>query len=92
MELCDGTLLEYLRKRGSIPEAEALLLGKQILSGILELHNELGVSHRDLHSGNILMSNGNCKITDFGFSTANPVHSKSAGAIHIRAPEVLNGE
>lgn len=48
-------------------EAEALLVLKDILSGLKEMVSQ-NVIHRDLKPANIIKHNNSYKITDFGFS------------------------
>ena len=68
LEYCDsGDLEKDLKKRGKLPEAEALPLFKQIVDGIAYLYNK-GVFHRDLKPENILINKRIAKIADFGFS------------------------
>lgn len=40
---------------------------KDILNGFKYL-SEQGITHRDLKPANILLKNGTCKISDFGFA------------------------
>jgi serine/threonine protein kinase len=59
----------------------------------LKYLHELGYSHKDFHSGNILMSNTYSYISDFGLSgPANKQKSddKVCGVLPYIAPEVLN--
>ncbi|KAF9438740.1 hypothetical protein BGZ76_005259 [Entomortierella beljakovae] len=50
--------------------SDKLRLATQISAGIQRLH-QVGVYHRDLHGGNIIIDNtGNAMLTDFGASTA----------------------
>lgn len=67
-EFCEGgDLRNYLRKKRKINENEA----KRILSDLMEgfkYLNKLDIIHRDLKPANILISNGVCKISDFGFA------------------------
>lgn len=69
MELLEGTSLEQMMKdRGALPEAEVLEVGKQILDG-LNAANEVGVLHRDVKPGNILIDEqGLVKLIDFGLA------------------------
>jgi serine/threonine-protein kinase len=70
MELVDGEDLAQRLKRGSIPIAEALAIGKQI-AGALEASHTHGVIHRDLKPANIkLRPDGTVKVLDFGLAKA----------------------
>ena len=67
-EYCDGGELRgVMKKRGKVPEKEAIGMLKQICNGFVELIQE-GVMHRDLKPENILVHEGVLKLADFGFS------------------------
>ncbi|RIA78715.1 kinase-like domain-containing protein, partial [Glomus cerebriforme] len=53
---------------GSFEWKERVRLAIQIAEGLLYLHEELNIAHRDLHTKNILINNGDIKISDFGLS------------------------
>ncbi|CAB4470176.1 kinase-like protein [Rhizophagus irregularis] len=63
-----GTLRDFLSKRNSMDLKERIRLVTQISEGLSYLHNKLNISHQDLHTKNILVKNGNIKISDFGKS------------------------
>jgi serine/threonine-protein kinase len=72
MELLEGeTLAERLRRQGRMDESEALPLVCQIADGLGAAH-EVGVIHRDLKPGNIILvsSSGTTRavVTDFGLA------------------------
>ncbi|KAJ5076860.1 serine/threonine-protein kinase sty13 [Anaeramoeba ignava] len=105
-------VLEYF-KTGSLSERIKKLLKKNlrlkketiisyaidIAEGMKYLHN-MGVIHRDLKSGNILITNENhLKIIDFGLSRFKPgvtnittEMSIGVGTFNWMAPEILRGE
>lgn len=61
-----GTLAELLASKGALPLDRAVQLLQQICSG-LEYAHALGVMHRDIKPGNILLDRlGNAKLSDFG--------------------------
>ncbi|RIA90871.1 kinase-like domain-containing protein [Glomus cerebriforme] len=64
----NGTLRDFLSKNNPVDLKERIRLAIQISEGISYLHNKLYISHRDLHAKNILIKNGNIKISDFGNS------------------------
>ncbi len=72
MELLEGeTLLERIR-RGPLDESEALDVVSQLVSGLAAAHR-LGIVHRDLKSGNVMLVNeeaGRTRavIMDFGLA------------------------
>ncbi len=71
MEYVDGlTLQQKLDQCGPLEPKEVLYLGRQIAAGLAAAH-ELGLIHRDIKPGNILIEKGaeqKIKITDFGLA------------------------
>ncbi|GMF51801.1 unnamed protein product [Phytophthora fragariaefolia] len=67
---------------------------QQVLEGVNYLHTMLDVAHRDLSLENVLLSNGVCKITDFGLSTdAHTVCDAGlVGKEYYMAPEIVAGK
>ncbi|CAG8679628.1 2694_t:CDS:2 [Funneliformis mosseae] len=74
----DGDLQNYLEKKFKyLTWDDKKKLAFQIAEGLNYLHNEY-ILHRDLHSKNIVIHDGNAKITDFGISKKmNAQNSKS---------------
>jgi serine/threonine protein kinase len=78
MELVDGPSLSELQKRrGRLPEREALLIGAEIARGLAVAHAR-GIVHRDVKPGNVLLGSlaegevselgYRVKICDFGIA------------------------
>ena len=68
MDFVDGeTLFEVVRRRGRIPEKEAVKYIKQIGSALGDLH-KVGAVHRDAHPGNIMIEDGKAILIDFGIA------------------------
>jgi serine/threonine protein kinase len=70
----DTNLSHYLRRHKRLNPADAELVVAQIIRALLPAH-QLGISHRDLKPGNILLRHGkidSCVVCDFGL--AKPAH------------------
>jgi serine/threonine protein kinase len=94
-EFCNGgTLAEYLKKRGKLPEDEALKIFEQLRQAFSALY-EAHILHRDLKPTNILFNNGIVKLADFGFCKEllkeNDMTQTMVGSPIYMAPEVLKG-
>lgn len=64
----NGDLLEYVKRKGPVPEPQANLWFFQMTSAIKYIH-DMNYAHRDLKCENILISKHmNIKIADFGFA------------------------
>ncbi|KAF0485176.1 kinase-like protein [Gigaspora margarita] len=79
----NGNLREYLKKNFVTLQWKCKLrIAKEIVHGLMFLHNNK-IVHRDLHSKNILIHQGQIKITDFGLAKQiNEISSTSASAVH----------
>ncbi|KAI0013784.1 hypothetical protein F4779DRAFT_638936 [Xylariaceae sp. FL0662B] len=87
-----GDLFEYINRNGRLPEPEAVLYFRQILSALEYVHS-FNICHRDLKPENILLTErGQVKVTDFGMSALQqgPNHwlKTSCGSPHYAAPEL----
>src|SRR5581483_10850706 len=91
----EGDLRRVLSSNfSSILWKEKVYLLLNLITDLKTLH-DLGYSHKDFHSGNILQHNGANYLSDFGLSgPANEQKSDSKiyGVLPYIAPEVLNGE
>ena len=68
MELVDGVNLQELLRAGRIAPREALAIVPQICDA-LQFAHDLGIVHRDIKPGNILLNRrGQVKIADFGIA------------------------
>ncbi|KAJ5071427.1 serine/threonine-protein kinase brsk2-like protein [Anaeramoeba ignava] len=88
-----GELFDYLVKRGTLPEEEALFFFQQIIFGLAYCHNHL-ICHRDLKPENLLLDTNNyIKIADFGMASLmkDSLLGTSCGSPHYAAPEVIKG-
>ncbi len=89
-------LSSLLRTGGPLTPAEAARLGAEVSSALAAAH-QLGIVHRDVKPGNILVSDdGHALISDFGISHAlGDATLTSTGLLHgtpaYLAPEVARG-
>lgn len=92
-------LSQVLRRTGRLPWSRVRRIAAQIARGLQAAH-EVGVIHRALKPGNILLAEGDVvKVTDFGMLTVDEVtQDREAGtvvlgdAVHFIAPEQILGE
>uniref|UniRef100_A0A183CSB0 Protein kinase domain-containing protein n=1 Tax=Globodera pallida TaxID=36090 RepID=A0A183CSB0_GLOPA len=90
-----GELYDYVSKNGSLPEAEARRIFRQITSAVLYCHKNK-VAHRDLKLENILLdARNNAKIADFGlsnyFGQRHKLLNTFCGSPLYASPEIING-
>jgi Tol biopolymer transport system component len=90
LELVDGTTLAQIlanRRTGEktgLPQAEALLLARQIAEA-LEAAHERGIIHRDLKPSNITITpDGQVKVLDFGLA--------KTVSLERRAPDITDAQ
>ncbi|ETI55714.1 CAMK protein kinase [Phytophthora nicotianae P10297] len=90
-EFCaDGDLHTHLAKTGAVDEQFSIHIMAQIFDGVNFLHRNLNIAHRDLSLENVLMNNGECKISDFGLSVeATSRCFDRVGKDYYMAPEVV---
>ncbi|MFC0446868.1 protein kinase domain-containing protein [Rhodococcus jostii] len=91
-----GSLDERIRRHGPLPVDEALRLGVK-MAGALETAHRLGILHRDVKPGNILLTDyGEPALTDFGIAHIVGGFVTAAGIVTgspaFTAPEVVAGE
>ncbi len=93
MEYVAGEDLKSLIKRiGQLPPAKALAIAGQAAKGLAEAHR-LGVVHRDLKPGNIMVDReGNAKIMDFGIARSLKTEAITGTGIIIGTPDYMSPE
>jgi len=98
MELMDMDLFTLIEnKEVQISKNDKRSYIAQFLRGVEYLHS-MSIVHRDLNPKNILITNGDVKICDFGLarkingSTTSIRYSNQVCSIHFRAIELLLGE
>ena len=71
MELCDGSVADVVRvTRAPLLEDEIAVVAAAVVRGLVHLHDERSIMHRDIKAGNILLSgaDGGVKLCDLGVS------------------------
>jgi serine/threonine protein kinase len=64
----EGTLRKHIHKQGKLSEEAVSSYLKQILEGLLYLHNN-SILHKDLKTTNVLLfAEGTLKVADYGFA------------------------
>ncbi|MCU1235352.1 MAG: serine/threonine protein kinase with repeat [Candidatus Solibacter sp.] len=96
MEFLEGeTLSRHLASHGRLSSEDALTVARQLCAALAEAHRS-GIVHRDLKTGNIMVSRGaggglRAVITDFGLSGENSEFA-GFGTARYMAPELWRGE
>ncbi|MFE5700770.1 protein kinase [Rhodococcus koreensis] len=85
-----------IRRHGPLTWRETLRLGVR-LAGALETAHRIGILHRDVKPGNILLTEyGEPQLTDFGIARIAGAFETTAGTVTgspaFTAPEVIRGE
>jgi len=72
MACYDGETLRQAMARGPLQIEDAIGIARQLAEGLAKAHDE-GITHRDLHPGNILITSDRVvKIVDFGIAYLSP--------------------
>ncbi|XP_050215695.1 mitogen-activated protein kinase kinase 6 isoform X1 [Mercurialis annua] len=91
-----GSLADVIRQVKTILEPYLAVVCKQVLQGLVYLHNERRVIHRDIKPSNLLVNHkGEVKITDFGVSAvvASTMGQRDTfvGTYNYMSPERISG-
>src|ERR1019366_1227447 len=95
MELLVGQTLSDRLHAGKLAEGEALIIARQICSGLAEAHRH-HIIHGDLKTANVILTTGpdgglRAVITDFGLARAVGEDGSPGGTPGYMAPEVCAG-
>jgi serine/threonine protein kinase/Flp pilus assembly protein TadD len=93
MEYVPGQDLKGLiRQTGQLTPGKAVSIAKQVCEGLEEAHR-LGVVHRDLKPGNILIDkDGNARIMDFGVARSLKIKGTTGAGVMIGTPDYMSPE
>lgn len=98
MELCVGSLADFVRAKGPLPAWWVCEVGGQAASALAEAHRN-GVIHRDIKPANLLIAkDGAIKLADFGIAAllddreSRTETSALWGTLPFLAPERRHGE
>jgi len=93
MEYVPGEdLKSFLRRSKKLTVETAVSIGKQICEGLAEAH-KLGVVHRDLKPGNIMIDEeGNVRIMDFGIARSLSAKAVTVAGTMVGTPEYMSPE
>ena len=93
MEYVPGEdLKSAIRRFGQLPVGKCLFIARQICEGLAEAHR-LGVVHRDLKPGNIMIDReGNARILDFGIARSLAEKGITGEGVMIGTPEYMSPE
>lgn len=90
LELVEGDTLAARLARGPLPIGEALVRAREIAAGVDAAHR-MGVIHRDLKPGNIMIARAGIKILDFGLAKVLREEGPAASAMTAAATGPLTG-
>ncbi len=93
MEYIPGeSLKSTVRRMERLTVNKAISIAKQVCEGLSEAHR-LGVVHRDLKPGNIMIDNeGNARILDFGIARSLRSKGMTGEGMMIGTPEYMSPE
>ncbi len=94
--LARGSLADAIATQGSLPWTDVARIGVK-LAGALESAHRLGILHRDVKPGNILISDfGEPQLADFGLARVSGAFETTSrhitASVSHAAPEILEGK
>jgi eukaryotic-like serine/threonine-protein kinase len=85
MELVDGQSLADRLAAGPLPWPEAVAVCAQVASALAAAHG-IGVVHRDIKPGNVMLTQGGAKVLDFGIASLAGDHLGADGGHVVGTP------
>jgi eukaryotic-like serine/threonine-protein kinase len=85
MELLDGRNLADRLAAGPLPWAEAVRIAAQVASGLAAAHR-MGVVHRDVKPGNVMLTPTGAKVLDFGIAALTGSRPEGDGGWLVGTP------
>ncbi|CAF3813055.1 unnamed protein product [Rotaria sordida] len=93
LELCShGDLEHYLKEKKTLCESETQTIVKQVVDGLVYLHNH-GIIHRDIKLSNLLLNETfEVKIADFGLAKKIPLTCEQTNETICGTPNYISPE
>jgi Tol biopolymer transport system component len=82
MELLEGETLAARLKRGPLPVSEVLKIGVEVADALASAHR-LGLVHRDLKPGNIMLTKTGAKLMDFGLAKPASLDGEGSSGLQV---------